>query len=136
MLIERNDTMTEELRKGLLHAINVHGYAFQYSVIKVAENCFKTGTSPWIFEVAEFPVSLKEISLHIDFILRNQYEYSYLVAECKRCDPSLSNWCFIKAPYVGRGISGKGERIVRELIFQKKRIVCGKYRVAMDNSVK
>lgn len=112
--------MTEELRKGLIHVLNVHGYAFQYSVLKAAENLYETGLSPWVFEAAEFPVSLKDTPLHIDFILRNKNESSYFVAECKRCDTSLSNWCFIKAPYVSRGASSGRERIVRELIFKKR----------------
>jgi hypothetical protein len=88
--------------------------------LKAAENLFETGLSPWIFEAAEFPVSLKGTPLHIDFILRNRNENSYFVAECKRCDPSVSNWCFVKAPYVSRGAFSGRERIVRELILKKK----------------
>jgi hypothetical protein len=96
--------MTEELNKGLAHILNVHGYAFQYSVLKATEKCYKASGSPWVFEAVEFPVSLQGISPHIDFILKNRNESAYLVAECKRCDPSISNWCFIKAPYISRGI--------------------------------
>ena len=112
--------MTEELRKSLNHALNVHGYAFQYSVLKAARNLHDTGFSPWVFEAAEFPVAINDKSLHIDFILRNKNESAYLVAECKRCDPSISNWCFVKAPYVSRSISSGGERVVRELLFKKR----------------
>ncbi len=54
--------MTEELHKGLVRVLNVHGYAFQYSVLKAAENLYETNRSPWLFEAAEFPVSLKDIS--------------------------------------------------------------------------
>lgn len=110
--------MSDELRKGLVHSINVHGHAFHYAVLKTAEKLFEEKSSPWVFEVAEFPVLNKSIPLHIDFILRNKHEQSSLIAECKRCDPAISNWCFIKAPYVSRGTSSGRERIVRELVFK------------------
>jgi hypothetical protein len=112
--------MTDELRKGLVHALNVHGHAFQYAVLKAAEGLFEKRRSPWVFEAAEFPVSNKGAPSHIDFILRNKHEQFYFVAECKRCDPALSHWCFIKAPYVSRGISSGRERIVREIVFKKR----------------
>ncbi len=108
--------MTSEIRKGLITALNVHGYAFQHAVLKASESLFDEKLSPWVFEVAEFPVAVKGRQLHIDFILRNKHEQAYFIAECKRCDPAISNWCFIKAPYVSRNLSDSGERIVREYI--------------------
>jgi len=112
--------MSDDLRKGLVHSINIHGHAFQYAVLKHAEKLFEKNASPWVFEVAEFPVVNNNVPVHIDFILRNKNEQSSLIAECKRCDPAISNWCFIKAPYVSRGLSSGRERIVRELIFKRK----------------
>ncbi len=112
--------MNDELRKKLVHAINIHGHAFHYAVLKTAEKLFEEKTSPWVFEVAEFPVLNKSIPLHIDIILRNKNEQSSLIAECKRSDPAISNWCFIKAPYVSRGTSSGRERIVRELVFKRR----------------
>ena len=47
--------MSDELRKGLVHSINIHGHAFQYAVLKTAENLFKENASPWVFEASEFP---------------------------------------------------------------------------------
>ena len=110
--------MSEELRKGLARSINIHGHAFQYAVLKIAKNLYEEDISPWTFEVAEFPVLNKNTPLHIDFILRNKHDQSSLIVECKRCDPAISNWCFIKTPYVSRKISSGGERIVRELIYK------------------
>lgn len=112
--------MSDELRKGLVHSINIHGHAFQYAVLKTAENLFKENASPWVFEASEFPVLNKKIPTHIDIILRNKHEQSFLIAECKRCDPAISNWCFVKAPYVSRKTSSGRERIVRELVFKRK----------------
>jgi hypothetical protein len=111
--------MQQNLEKGLAHQLNVHGYGFHYAVIKIAQNCFEERTSPWIFEVAEFPVEITGVSTHIDFILRNCNEPFFIVAECKRADPALSNWCFVKTPYVSRGTSGR-ERIVREVLISRK----------------
>ena len=62
-----------------------------------------------MFEVAEFPVATNGVATRIDFILRRRKSYGdddkspfYLVAECKRANPALSNWGFVKAPFVRR----------------------------------
>ena len=107
--------MNQGLDKGLTHSLNIHGYSFQYAVLKVASTCFENKTSPWAFEVSEFPVAINDFSTHVDFILRNKNEPFYFIGECKRVNPAVANWCFVKAPYVSRDIS-TGERIVREVI--------------------
>ena len=107
--------MQQKLEKGVAHSLNIHGYSFQYAVLKAADIYFKEERSPWAFEVSEFPVAVNDTPTHIDFILRNKNEPFYFIGECKRADPALSNWCFIKAPYVSRKISS-GERIVREVV--------------------
>lgn len=109
--------MIDNIRNGLAKSINMHGYAFQYAVLNTAKDICEKGASPWGFEVAEFPVLNKNKSLHIDFILRNKREQFSLIAECKRCDPAISNWCFIKTPYVSCKTSSGRERIVRERVF-------------------
>jgi len=111
--------MQENPEKGLAHQLNVHGYGFQYAVLKSAINYSDRKISPWIFEVAEFPITINGSSTHIDFILRNQNEPFFLIAECKRADPALSNWCFVKTPFVSRRESGD-ERIVREVLLSSK----------------
>ena len=111
--------MQQNPEKGLAHQLNVHGYGFQYAVLKTSKKCFDDHNSPWVFEVSEFPVEINGVSTHIDFILRNTKEPFYLVAECKRADPALSNWCFVKAPFVSRMASGR-ERIVREVLVSRK----------------
>lgn len=107
--------MDKKLEKGLTYALNVHGFGFQYAILNIAERCFENKKSPWAFEVSEFPVAVNEFSTHIDFILRNKNEPFYLIAECKRANPAVANWCFVKSPYVSRKVS-IGERIVREVI--------------------
>lgn len=111
--------MQQNPEKGLAHQLNIHGYGFQYSVLKTAQDFFEKGISPWIFEVTEFPVEINGVSTHIDFILRNNNEPFFVVAECKRADPAVSNWCFVKTPYVSR-TAGERERIVREVLISRK----------------
>jgi hypothetical protein len=105
--------------KGLAHQLNIHGYGFQYAILNVAKKCFEDQISPWIFEVSEFPVEINGASTHIDFILRNSNEPFFIIAECKRADPAVSNWCFVKTPFVSRQTDGK-ERIVREVLISRK----------------
>jgi hypothetical protein len=108
--------MNQNTKNALSHSLNIHGFWFQYTVLNAAKTCFEKKTSPWAFEVAEFPISINGKTVHIDFILRNTKEPFFLIAECKRSDPSLSNWCFVKAPYVSKNLAGNRERIVREVI--------------------
>ena len=107
--------MNQILDKGLAYSLNTHGYSFQYAVLKAGNIYFKNETSPWTFEASEFPVVVNNFSTHIDFILRHSKEPFYFIGECKRANPAVANWCFVKAPYVSRNIS-TGERIVREVI--------------------
>ena len=107
-----------KLGDALTHTLNTHGFSFQYAVLKEAKSCFEAMKSPWAFEVSEFPVAVKKMPTHIDFILKNVKEPFYIIAECKRANPALSNWCFVKTPYVSRTIS-TGERVVRETITVK-----------------
>jgi hypothetical protein len=88
---------------GFGKALNIHGYGFQHSVLRLANKLFEQNKSGWIFEAAEFPVQVQGEGTRIDFILRlKSYLPIYLLAECKRANPALANWCFSKAPYVRR----------------------------------
>ena len=97
-----NDT-SETVRTGFAKILNRHGYGFHYSVLKLAGDLCNRRESKWIFEVAEFPVQVQGETTRIDFILRLEHELPvYLLAECKRANPAISNWCFARAPYVRR----------------------------------
>jgi len=82
--------------------LNRHGYGFQYRVMDEAKKLYERGQSRWIFEVSEFPVAVRQKDARIDFILRHADKAVYLIAECKRVNPALANWCFARAPYVRR----------------------------------
>lgn len=82
--------------------LNSHGYAFHYSVIRTAERLHESGKSAWIFEVAEFPVSVQGKDTRIDIVFRRGKTLTYIIAECKRVNPALGDWCFVHAPYTRR----------------------------------
>lgn len=92
------------LAREFANLLNRHGYAFQYSSIRIADELFGTKNSRWIFQSAEFPVELTTRSkgTRIDFILKSNEYPVYLLIECKRANPALKNWCFARAPYVRR----------------------------------
>ena len=80
--------------------LNMHGYGFQYSVLKKAEELFNERKSPWAIPIPEFPVEIQGYGTRIDFILRHKSRPIFMIAECKRTNPALSNWCFAKASYI------------------------------------
>lgn len=95
------------VQKGFETALNRHGYGFQYSVLGLAKRLKEEGASHWVFESVEFPVQVQGAGTRIDFILRlNRSSIPiFLLAECKRANPALSEWCFAKAPFVRRNRS-------------------------------
>jgi len=90
------DKIIEELKNKFHKSLDQHGYGFQYSVLKCCEELLNNGSS-WVFLASEVPVEVQNFNTHIDFILSNNNS-TILLAECKRANPSLSNWCFAKAP--------------------------------------
>ncbi len=101
-------SLNEIFRKTL----NSHGYGFQYAVIREAQRLREEGKSEWIFEVSEFPVSVRGKNTHIDLILRKHNTRYHLIGECKRANPALANWCFVRSPYIRRN------RTSQKLFFQ------------------
>jgi hypothetical protein len=88
--------------------LNRHGHPFQYAVLRRGNELKDNQESRWIFEASEFPVEVQGSNTKIDFILSHCPHgglYGFLVAECKRTNPSFSEWFFAKAPYVRRGRS-------------------------------
>jgi hypothetical protein len=89
-------------------ALNRQGHPFQYAVIRRAHELNDERRSPWVFEASEFPVEVQSYHTRIDFVLSQWSEairgpFRFLVAECKRANPSLHDWLFARAPYVRRG---------------------------------
>ena len=92
--------------------LNSHGYGFHYAVLELAKELKQKGKSAWDFDLVEFPVEVQGDGTRIDFILRlgtSGVPTSgvptlgvpiFLLAECKRTNPALSDWCFARAPYI------------------------------------
>src|SRR6266567_1778716 len=93
----------QERRKRFAAAINRHGYAFQNAVLKRCHDLFDSGKSRWVFEAAEFPAEVNGNGTRIDFILWTHQTPYWLIAECKRVNPSLGDWIFARTQYVRRG---------------------------------
>lgn len=72
--------------------LNKHGYSFQDAIAKsVTEIQSLSFWRPW---APELPVETQGDHTRIDFVLTNGRGTVYLVCECKRSNPALSNWCF------------------------------------------
>jgi hypothetical protein len=93
-----NEDLFTQASRSFEVALNRHGYGFQYSVLKEAERLARQGESPWGLSVFEFPVEVQGSGTRIDFVLKNRRQPLYMVAECKRANPALSNWCFARVP--------------------------------------
>ena len=101
----------EDIKIAFNKVLNSHGYGFHYAVIKRAADLYSSQKSLWAFEAAEVPVETQGVSTRIDFVMqrrhpsRDEISPFYIIGECKRANPFLSNWCFAKAPYVVRNRS-------------------------------
>jgi len=113
MTMDENEETDQELKQAFTKTLNRHGYGFQYRVLKEAWELCGLG-SHWVFNVSEFPVEVQGAGTRIDFVLSRRHDREdgafYLLAECKRSNPALSNWCFARAPFVHEnrvhGVSG------------------------------
>jgi hypothetical protein len=100
-----SDTDPSELRppEGFHKLLNQHGHGFHYAVLREAHRLFDQGLSRWGFVTDEFPVSIRGVDTRIDFVLQHASNSRlYIIAECKRANPALANWCFLRAPYARR----------------------------------
>ncbi len=97
---EDDSSPIERLAKSLEKVLNSHGYGFQYSLLRQAERLALDAKSFWMPSVVEFPVEVQEHGTRIDIVLQHRMRPFYILAECKRANPALANWCFAKSPYV------------------------------------
>lgn len=90
---------SKELENSLSKVLNTHGYGFQSAIWQEIKLQRKYG-SKWLFQASELPVKINDSETKIDIILRNQDTSHFIIGECKRVNPSMGNWCFIKTnPY-------------------------------------
>jgi len=100
-----SDVHRLQLADRFTKTLNSHGYAFQYAVIAEIKRLFEEDRQRQSYSPAasEFPVAVHGSTTKIDFILRNVHQSIYLVCECKRVNPAMANWCFLRAPFVREG---------------------------------
>jgi hypothetical protein len=129
-MVTSNESDESSPAAKLRKVIDRHGHAFQEAVLRRGEKLHRDRKSSWVFDAAEVPVEVRGDHTRIDFVL---YEVTtdvwgpskYLVAECKRANPALSEWCFAKSQYVRRD-ARLGDVIVDEVSADAYRLRVGK----------
>ena len=94
---EHNHTQAQRIAESFRKVLDRHGYPFQFRCLQAAKD-----SERWLFEAVEFPVGLSGPGTRIDFVLKHPTLPLYLLVECKRANPSLSNWCFVSFPQARR----------------------------------
>lgn len=104
------NALDDAIRARFQAMLNQSGYGFQYRVLQSAVDMFNRKASDFGFEMAEVPVGAKPRDTRIDFVMRRfgrvlprGERALFLVAECKRANPAMANWCFVRAPFTRRG---------------------------------
>lgn len=100
-----NPKQKSEVSKAFEKTLNSHGFGFQHAIVVKADQLASESKSPWKKPVQEFPVDVQGYGTRIDFILQHKERPLYLLAECKRVNPALANWCFTKAGYIPQELS-------------------------------
>lgn len=86
--------------------LNAHGHVFQRRVWRAVREMREGQQANWVPVVYEFPVETRDgRTTSIDLILRRKGDAIFLIVECKRANPALSNWCF------ARGLKDHRERV-------------------------
>lgn len=131
----------EKVLKDFQEVLDRHGYGFQHAILKGVDALVTEGKTKWYLEVVEFPVDLGKGS-RVDFILKcpgnRGANPKLILAECKRVNPALANWCFLRAPYIRRGQSDLGYfyESVHYEVEQEGAAVQTKSRCYFDTSLK
>ena len=111
------DPRSPEVSAGLKRLVDSHGFSFQYAVLLEALRMEQPDpfSMKWRYEAHEFPVEVRGIGTKIDFVLKAVLHSTgnecFLLAECKRANPSLSDWCFLRAPYLMEDKSAMVEQL-------------------------
>jgi hypothetical protein len=100
----RNQGQRPNFDESFRGVLNYHGHPFQHAVTRIAEELRANKQTGWALEFTEFPVNVRGKETHIDLVLRQEDPdlrdtLTYMVGECKRTNPALSTWCFVRAPY-------------------------------------
>jgi hypothetical protein len=92
-----------QVRHSFNKQLDRHGFSFQQAVISKAIELSNTSKSMFRFVASEFPVAVRGAGTRIDAMferITRMEQPLFLLAECKRANPALSNWCFVRAPFI------------------------------------
>jgi len=93
------DRAVADFEQALKRLLDSHGYSFQYATLQAFDRLVRSRHLDWHFLVAEFPVENGGSNTRLDFVVGQNYGRLILACECKRANPAISNWVFLKAPY-------------------------------------
>ena len=105
---------SEQQQARFAKAVNRQGYAFQNALLRQCVGLNESRKSSWSFEAAEFPVEVNGDGTRIDFVLWADQRPYWLLAECKRVNPALADWLFLRTSYVRR--YARTEQIIAEQV--------------------
>jgi hypothetical protein len=93
--------MTQEIRNLFQTKLQEHGYGFEAAVAFKLKQLHENSASRWSMLCGEFPVGYRGESTRIDILLATHGYSEFAVCECKRANPAVNRWCFIRQPHVG-----------------------------------
>ncbi len=124
--MENQQQITDEFTNSFTKILGTHGYGFQFSVLRKAKELAEIRKSQFFFEASEFPVKVQGTDTRIDFILKKMSDGGkwlstlFLLAECKKANPALSSWCFVKAPFIHKNIWTGNENLIIETLLRNE----------------
>lgn len=98
---------------GFRKAFSLHGFGLQYAAAATISR-YSSGFGQRLnFVGAEVPVSIGGKETHADLVFRDPRIRGYLLIECKKTDPAVSEWCFAPS-----GLSGPSPTEARPVLDQ------------------
>lgn len=97
-----SDNKSHEVARLFREELDKHGYSFQDAMIRRINEINRADAfSTWLPWIPELPVEVQGSHTRIDFVYANEDGF-YLVFECKRSNPAVSNWCFATTCFTSR----------------------------------
>lgn len=90
--------------------LDCHGYGFQYATLKVLSDS-PSSRVPWKPVAAELAVEVRNRDTRIDLLFEHLRRPMFMVCECKRANPAISDWCFARASWPGYEKHGRVTRM-------------------------
>jgi hypothetical protein len=96
-----NESESDHIRNAFQNALFEHGYGFEAAVAFKLTQLATNRRVPWSVVTGEFPVTVRGQSTRIDILIERRNGHELGVCECKRANPALDRWCFVRLPHVG-----------------------------------